>query len=86
VLKITAADLPGQRVLRLEGKLLSSWIPALVAACRAGGPLTGLELDLAGLSFADAEGLRALRRLADQGTHLTNCSPFIGELIQENRR
>jgi anti-anti-sigma regulatory factor len=85
MLKITAADQPGQRVLKLDGKLLSTWVPALIAACRERDSQERLELDLDGLTFADTEGLDALRQLADRGIRLSNCSPFIGELIREHQ-
>jgi anti-anti-sigma regulatory factor len=82
MLKITTTlDCHGKRVLRLEGKLLASWVSELLTACREVNSTTEFELDLAGLSFADSAGIETLRVLADQGLRITNCSPFMAELM-----
>lgn len=85
MLKITMTSTSQDtRVLRLEGRLLAGWVPELWAACRECASSPHRELDLAGLSFADPDGIEALHTLADQGLRITNCSPFMAELMRKN--
>jgi hypothetical protein len=74
-------------VLRLEGRLLADSVGELLTACgNAEGPQgRRVELDVAGLSFADVEGIETLRRLATRGLKVANASPFVAELLRENR-
>lgn len=75
----------GQRILKLEGKLMAPWVPEFLEACRgAFAESISLRLDLSGLSFADNSGIVALRELIHQGVSITATSPFVGELIKEN--
>jgi anti-anti-sigma regulatory factor len=87
MLKITTTfDSHGSIVLRVEGRLASAWVAELLAACAAvRSQSSSRELDVSGLSFADADGIEALRQLAVQGLRITNRSPFIAELMRENR-
>ena len=87
MLKITATTAArGSIVLRIEGRLVSGWIPELMTACHVRRTrLHCVELDIGGLSFADADGIEALRALAVQGLQITNCSPFMVELMRESR-
>ena len=43
----------------------------------------GLRLDLAGLSYADANGVRVLRRLRSPRVKLVGCPPLILEMIDQ---
>ncbi len=85
MLKITTTHHDGfERVLKLEGKLLADWVGELQDACRlTGADSSRLQLDLGGLSFADARGIIALRELVRQGVSIINASPFVGELLKE---
>lgn len=86
MLKITTTvDSPEARVLRLDGKLVEGWVSELLTACREPASAARVELDLAGLSFADSTGIETLRELANQGLRLTHCSPFMAELIGNHR-
>ena len=83
MLKITTInDDGGERVVKLEGKLLADWIGELHDACRAAGFSGCLRLDLSGLSFADVAGTIALRELMRQGASIANTSPFVRELLE----
>ncbi len=78
----TISDTPNQLRLQLEGRLVANWVNELLLAC---GDLGGraIELDVAGLSFADDEGIEALRLLIRRNGQLQNCSPFISELLRD---
>jgi hypothetical protein len=69
-------------VLRLEGKVLAPWVGELVSAGRSG---TGgrLRLDLSRVTFADADGAAALRRLIREGAEVAACPPFIAALLED---
>jgi hypothetical protein len=87
MLKITSVSESAESiVLRLDGRLVADWIPELLTACGNGNlAQRRMALDVGGLSFADAEGIRALRDLADQGLQITNGSPFLAELMRGKR-
>ena len=78
----TIIDTPNRLRLQLEGRLVANWVNELLLVC---GDLGGrpIELDAAGLSFADADGIAALRSLIGHGGQLQNCSRFISELLRE---
>jgi hypothetical protein len=88
MLKITSTvDSRQSVILRLEGRLVADWVPELMTVCRSDGQTSRCEeLDIGSLSFADAAGIEALRNLADQGLRITNGSPFMAELLRENRK
>jgi anti-anti-sigma regulatory factor len=71
------------RSLRLEGKLVGPWLDELRQACQLSpGPPSALVLDLSGVSFVDSAGAQYLRTLVGQGAQVTNCSPFVSELLK----
>ncbi len=70
--------------LRLDGRLISQWVGLLRSSCEQGLHKGGrLILDLAGLSFADHEGVRLLLQLEQQKVTIINCSPFLREQIKQ---
>ena len=74
------ADGTGRIVLRLEGSLLSPWVPELVGVLET--VATGaLVIDVASLAYADKQGERLLRDLAARA-ELRGCSPFLAELLR----
>ncbi len=87
MLKITTTlEDATQCELKLEGKLLADWISELQDVClTAFAAHKRLRLDLSGLTFADVAGAIVLRELIRQGTTIANVSPFVGELLKENR-
>lgn len=87
MLRITRVSDDHGLTLRLEGKLLSAWVDELRQACAGRGatcpqPLT---LDLAQLTFADAEGARLLADLLEDGATFVACSSFVAELLHGDR-
>jgi hypothetical protein len=83
VLKITEiARNDSGRTFKLEGKLLGPWVDELRNVCTQ--PFDRLEqvgLDLAAVTFVNAEGTELLRELIRQGIIITQCSAFIAELL-----
>jgi anti-anti-sigma regulatory factor len=67
--------------IRIEGKLTSSSVPDVRAACESADP--PLRLDLSGLFSADSDGVRALRSLSEAGAELRGASPYINQLLLE---
>jgi len=74
------ADGKGGIGLRLEGSLLSPWIPELVGALETMAT-EGVVVDLASLAYADKEGERFLRDLGARA-ELRGCSPFLEQLLR----
>jgi hypothetical protein len=85
--KITVASKSYESIeLRVEGRLVRGWVDELLSACRDHGRVAvRVVLNVAGLSFADADGIEALRHLSDQGVQFTDASPFIIEQMREIR-
>jgi anti-anti-sigma regulatory factor len=75
-------------LLRLEGQVRGPWVEQLRRACDQvlgnnshGG--NGLVLDLAEVSFIDADGVMLFRELTARRVVVTNCSPFVAEQLKE---
>ena len=68
---------------RLDGRLVSQWVGVLRSSCEKAVHHEGvLILDLAGVSFADHEGVILLHQLEQQQVTLINCSPFLREQLK----
>ena len=65
--------------IRIEGKLTSSGVPDVRAACESANP--PLRLDLSGLRSADSDGIRALQSLSEAGAELHGANPYLNELL-----
>lgn len=84
MLRITSTiDPQGEESLRLEGRIAGPWV-ALLADSAASALLRSprLALDLAAVTFADAEGTRVLRELVRGGARVTAASRFVRELLE----
>jgi ABC-type transporter Mla MlaB component len=80
MLRITKQSLPNDRTtLVLEGRLVGPWVAELRRAVEEVGGEAAL--DLAGVTFADTEGVAALRTLQRGGTSLVGASGFLVALI-----
>jgi ABC-type transporter Mla MlaB component len=88
VLKISRSDRGSiHTTLQLEGRVTQADLSVLERTreeCQKEG--RRLVLDLAGVSFVDREGVAALNRMHRDGTIITGCSPFVGELLKESSR
>jgi len=85
MLRITPVTLPaGQPCLFLEGRLLGPWVHELAGTVAAASDSpAGLQLDLTGVHYVDAQGLALLRSLQGRGAVLRAVSPFVAELLHE---
>ena len=63
----------------IAGELLAEGIPELEQALGVND--NSLELDLSDLSFADSDGVAALRRLTDGGATVVAASLFVRRLL-----
>jgi hypothetical protein len=73
--------------LRLEGQVTGRWVEELRGACDQLLDKTGLRgnrlvLDLAEVSFIDADGIALFRELSALRVIVTNCSPFVTEQLK----
>ena len=71
-------------MLRLEGQVRGQWVEELrsVSSEILQQPATRLALDLAQVSFIDADGLELLRGLSTRDVSLHNCSLFVTQQIE----
>ena len=84
MLKISQTGTPNHSVtLKLEGRVGGPWVEELRRICE---PLLAedqaLKLDMAEVSYADAEGIAALNSFKSRGAKLWNCSPFVEQQIK----
>jgi ABC-type transporter Mla MlaB component len=84
MLKISQIGAPKHSVtLKLEGRVVGPWVGELGRICE---PLLAenraLKLDLAEVSYVDAEGVAALNGFKSRGVKLQNCSPFVEQQIK----
>ncbi len=86
MLRITAVGTSGESVrLRVEGRLTGRSVEELRRSCEfhALGRGTRLTLDLADVSFADAQGIALLRDLKNRDVSLVNLAPFLALHLQD---
>ena len=68
--------------LRVEGEVKGRWVAELGRACEeALFRDIRLDLDLAGVSFIDIDGINLFRVLMDRQVVFTNPCPFIAEQL-----
>jgi len=71
--------------IRAEGRLVREWTTLLEAECaRLAQPGSRLELDLAGVSDVDVQGIEVLRRLRRSPVTLVGCSSILLGLLSED--
>lgn len=71
------------RRLKVEGRLVGEWVEVLEDEVeRVRGQTLALELELAGVEFADTEGLTLLHEVAERGAKLVACSPLLTRLLE----
>ena len=84
-ISVREEDDAGNVVLVLEGRVIGPWVEELRATCAPHlKDRRSLILDLAGVSFADAEGIELLAGLVERRITLTNPSPFLRQQLQPN--
>jgi len=84
MLKISQAGKANHSVtLKLEGRVVGPWVDELRQVCEA--LLTegrALRLDLADVTFVDADGVGVLANVKSRGVSFANCSPFVEEQLK----
>lgn len=85
MLRIThASEGPSEITLKLEGRVVSDWVPLLRQEClRILNERKKVWLDFSGVTFVDDQGVKMLKGIAGERVRLMNCSPLIEELLQE---
>jgi len=83
MMRISVVQSSNQTVtLRVEGEVKGCWVAELGRACEeALSQDIRLDLDLAGVSFVDIDGISLFRVLMDRHVVLTNPCPFIAEQL-----
>jgi len=84
MLRITRLDGLNRTVLKLEGRLMGTWVHELAryresVECQEGGHLI---VDLGGVTFIDEEGKKLLHRLWQQGDQLVATSCWIESIVE----
>jgi hypothetical protein len=71
--------------LRVEGRITGAWVEELRTACNMHTfpDEVQLSLELADISFADAEGIALLRELRNRGVDLIHTTPFLAEQLKD---
>lgn len=85
MLRITSVKQgPSDLLLIVEGRVLGPWVTELeTVLMRALESVPGqVAIDVAGVSFVDADGVLLLQRFLTQGVALQAASPFIYELLK----
>jgi len=77
----------GATYLRLEGQVTGPWVEELRRVCTEKSGNNGrskehLVIDLAGVSFLDADGIALFHELAARQVVFTNCSSFVAEQLR----
>jgi ABC-type transporter Mla MlaB component len=88
MLKISQAGKANHSItLRLEGRLVGPWVGELRQVCET--LLTegqALKLDLADVTFADADGVAVLTGFRTRGVTLKDCSPFVDQQLRSTAK
>jgi hypothetical protein len=84
VLRISRVEAPDEAItLRLEGRVSGPWVEELRRWCeQVLASRSGLNLDLADVSFIDLDGVTLCRSLRDRKVAFLHCSPFVAEQLK----
>jgi DNA-binding response OmpR family regulator len=84
MMRITVVESSAEKVrLRVEGRVTGPWVDELRRTCevQALEDRIQLTLDLADLSFADAEGIELLRELRADGVILSHPASWVAQQL-----
>jgi ABC-type transporter Mla MlaB component len=77
------AESPSETTLRVEGRIVAEWVPALEQECwLVLREKQRVRLDLSAVMFIDSRGVAALRRVGANNLEIINCPEFIVELLR----
>jgi ABC-type transporter Mla MlaB component len=84
MLKISQAGHPNQTVtLKVEGRVVGPWVEELRRICDSMViDQRELHLDLADVSYVDADGVATLTDFKSRGVKLENCSAFLEQQMK----
>ena len=85
MLRVTVVESSSETVrLRVEGRVASGWVEELRMSCEVQALSDGIRLilDLADVSFVDADGVELLKELRVRCVTLLNPSPFVAERLK----
>lgn len=86
MLRISRTENSTSVIFRLEGKLREPWVAEFNnLLSEPSNDNRKLQLDLAGVSFADMAGTELLRVLVGRGAAIVACSQFVAELLNAER-
>ena len=69
--------------LKLEGRVVGPWVGEFRQVCETYlSEGRALKLDLADVTFADADGVAVLTGFKTRGVTLKDCSPFVDEQLR----
>ncbi len=85
MLRLTLKNADSRRpLMTAEGRLIGEWSVLLDAECaRVLQGASRLDLDIAGVTDVDAQGLSVVRRLARGAVTLTGATPIMAALLEE---
>lgn len=87
MLRITSTRSGTTGRLKVEGRLAGEWVGELSkAAAAAEAAASHVVVDLADVTFVDADGASLLRTLRGRGVSLADCSLFVTGLIDGEAR
>jgi len=89
MVRITVVESSSQAVrLRVEGRLTGDSVEVLRQSCDVHALSEGIRLilDLADVSFADADGVRLLKDLRSRNVALLNPLPFLAIQLRDEMR
>lgn len=85
MLRISCAAEAGSLVtLKVEGALVGDWVPLLEAECLCHLDARKLvELDFAGVSFVDRDGVAMMRSLVARAVRVVGASALVKALLEQ---
>ena len=84
VVRITKTTGRSRTIIKVDGRLMSDEVSELERVCQA--EAHPFSLNLSGLLWAHADGIKAIVRLVDAGAKLTGMRPYIKLLLDRARR
>jgi RNA polymerase sigma-70 factor, ECF subfamily len=79
----TIIDNEAAATLRVEGQLTAITSRELISTCEAVGNTASIKLDLAGVTFADRDGVSVLVDLISRDVGVHSCSSFLEQMLAD---
>ena len=86
MLRIDTIETDDAALLRLEGRVIGPWVAEVRRSCDQALARRGrLTLDLASVSYVDADGVALLRELTHRQVAFANTTPFVAAQLEGGR-